>query len=147
MAEYLGISDAFFWLIVIIILAVTEIATARLVAVWIAVGALCALLAAVFNLSLPLQALIFVITSAAALAITRPFVKRIIAKDVYKSSQTLIGQVVFVTECVDNDKGTGFVKVMGRKIKARSEKGDIIETGTQAVVSRTDGFTVYIVKM
>lgn len=146
MMDLIGISDAMFWLIIIIALVVIEVSTARMIAVWVAIGALCALAAAVFNLSLPIQVAVFMLASITAIFASRPLVKRILNNE-RVSLENLIGQVAFVTEDVDNENSTGAVKVGSKFFSAKSENGEIIAAGSQAVVSQIDDNDIYILKI
>ena len=63
------------WISLIVIFLVIEGLTAGLVTIWFAVGALAALIAAMFHAPLWLQLVWFFVISIAAFAVTRPLVK------------------------------------------------------------------------
>lgn len=63
------------WIGLIVIFLVIEGLTAGLVTIWFAVGALAALIAAMFHAPLWLQLVWFFVISIAAFAVTRPLVK------------------------------------------------------------------------
>ena len=65
------------WIGLIVIFLVIEGLTAGLVTIWFAVGALAALIAAMFHAPLWLQLVWFFVISIAAFAVTRPLVKKI----------------------------------------------------------------------
>ena len=66
------------WIGLIVIFLVIEGLTAGLVTIWFAVGALAALIAAMFHAPLWLQLVWFFVISIAAFAVTRPLVKKYI---------------------------------------------------------------------
>lgn len=65
------------WIGLIVIFLIIEGLTAGLVTIWFAVGALAALIAAMFHAPLWLQLVWFFAVSIAAFAVTRPLVKNI----------------------------------------------------------------------
>lgn len=66
------------WIGLIVIFLIVEGLTAGLVTIWFAVGALAALIAAMFHAPLWLQLVWFFAVSIAAFAVTRPLVKKYI---------------------------------------------------------------------
>ena len=67
----------FVWIGAIIVFGIVEAATAGLVSIWFVVGSVAALLAAAAGLSLLAQIVLFLVVSAAALAATRPLVRKL----------------------------------------------------------------------
>lgn len=67
------------WLGAIVLFGVVEAATAGLVSIWFVAGALAALIAVLLGAGIWVQLVAFVVVSAAALALTRPLVKKITA--------------------------------------------------------------------
>ncbi|MDM8201862.1 NfeD family protein [Allofournierella massiliensis] len=64
------------WAVLLAVFVVVELATANLVTVWFAVGALAALIASLFTHNLLWQALVFLLVSLVALIATKPLVSR-----------------------------------------------------------------------
>ena len=64
------------WAVLLAVFVVVELATANLVTVWFAVGALAALVASLFTHNLLWQALVFLLVSLVALIATKPLVSR-----------------------------------------------------------------------
>ena len=86
------------WLIALVVFAVVEAATAGLVCIWFAVGALAALLAGLFGAGILVQVVVFAVVSAAALAATRPLVRRMTAgKAVATNADRVLGAAAKVT--------------------------------------------------
>ena len=100
------------WIGLIVIFLIIEGLTAGLVTIWFAVGALAALIAAMFHAPLWLQLVWFFAVSIAAFAVTRPLVKKYINNRTQPTNvDMLIGQECLVTEDIDNLTGHGAVTV------------------------------------
>ena len=80
MIEFLQSIDlpVWLWLIALVIFGVVEAATAGLVCIWFAMGAMVALLAALLGTGVVEQVVVFAVVSAVALAATRPLVLSLI---------------------------------------------------------------------
>lgn len=134
-----------FWLAAFIALSVGEAATVGLVCIWFAIGALAAFLAACAGIQLWVQLIVFAVVSAAALALIRPAVARFLhTKRSPTNADRVVDQTALVTETVDNESGSGQVKVQGQIWTARSELGVVIPAGTQVKVKRIEGVKVFV---
>lgn len=103
------------WIGLIVIFLIIEGLTAGLVTIWFAVGALAALIAAMFHAPLWLQLVWFFAVSIAAFAVTRPLVKKYInSRTQPTNADMLIGQECLVTEDIDNLTGRGAVAIGGK---------------------------------
>ena len=81
------------WIVAIVVFLIIEAATAGLVTIWFAVGALAALLAAMFDAPVWLQLVWFFAISIAAFAVTRPLPKKYLnGKTQPTNAAMLIGQ-------------------------------------------------------
>ena len=135
------------WLIALVVFAVVEAATAGLVCIWFAVGALAALLAGLFGAGILVQVVVFAVVSAAALAATRPLVRRMTAgKAVATNADRVLGAAAKVTETIDNENSTGAVYVDGKTWTARSVDGIVIPVGEQVEVSSMEGVKLLVQK-
>ena len=133
------------WLGAAVLFGIVEALTAGLVSIWFVAGAGAALLAAVFDLSVPVQVGAFIVVTAAALAATRPLVKRWTAgKAVPTNADRVLGQTVKVTETVDNENAVGAVYVDGKTWTARSADGSVIPAGTRVIVERIEGVKLLV---
>lgn len=133
------------WLIALVLFAVVEAATAGLVCIWFAVGALAALLAALLGAGLAVQAVVFAVVSAAALALTRPLVRRMTAgRAVATNADRVLGAAAKVTETIDNENSAGAVYVDGKTWTARSADGSVIPAGEQVEVASMEGVKLYV---
>ena len=135
----------FFWTIAIIVFMSVEASTAQFVSIWFAGGSFAALIAAIFEVSLPLQILIFVLVSGLLLIFTKKFVDRFKSKSGIKTNfNALIGQVAVVTEDISNLDGKGAAKLRGIEWSARSEDNMKIKQGTYVTVKNIDGVKLIV---
>ena len=129
-----------FWLILMAVLLLVEAAVPGLVSIWFALGALAAMIGAVCKASLPIQIVLFVVVSMAALVVTRPLVKKYVnAKVQHTNADRILGQECVVTEQVDNLAGTGEISVDGKRWTARSSDLAVIPQGSRVTVERIEG--------
>ena len=116
-----------FWLVLLVVLVVIEIATLGLTTIWFAGGALVALIAAAFGAPLYFQVALFIAVSAVLLFFTRPLGVRYFNNDRVKTNaESLIGKKAVVEEEIDNLKPTGLVNVKGQEWTARSTNDDVV---------------------
>lgn len=143
----LGI-DGVFWLAGIVVLLVLEAATAGLTCIWFALGALAALVSALFGAQLWLQIVWFLVVSAVSLYLTRPLVKKYVNSETQPTNADMVvGMEAKVTEDIDNLAGTGAVSVGGKVWTARSASGDAIGAGELVRVERIEGVKLIVSKM
>ena len=110
------------WLGAVILFGVVELATAGLVSIW------------------------FVAGSLAALAATRPLVRRYTRRDtVATNADRVLGSRAKVTETIDNENSTGAVYVDGKTWTARSAEGDVIPAGEQVEVTSIEGVKLLVI--
>ena len=135
------------WLGAIVLFGVVEAATAGLVSIWFVAGALAALIAVLLGAGIWVQLVAFVVVSAAALALTRPLVKKITAgRSVPTNADRVLGRTARVTETIDNDSASGAVYVDGKTWTARSVDGIVIPVGEQVEVSSMEGVKLLVQK-
>ena len=133
------------WLIALVLFGIVEAATAGLVCIWFAVGALAALLAALLGAGVVVQVVVFAVVSAAALAVTRPLVRRMTAgKAVATNADRVLGAAAKVTETIDNENSRGAVYVDGKTWTARSADGTVIPAGEQVEVASLEGVKLFV---
>ena len=111
MGPYMG----YVWISVAVILAIYEMSTVQLVAVWFVIGAVCAALSTLFVDSIVLQAVIFVAVSLLVLLATRPIVNKFRQKQIKVSTNAdrLIGTIGVMTGDLSKPEDTGLAKVSG----------------------------------
>lgn len=138
--------QAYIWLGLLIIFLVIEIVTVGLTSIWVAGGALAALLLNIAGLNLFWQIGAFFVVSLLLLFFTRPFaVKYINVRHEKTNYEGIIGKVVRVTEIVNNLEQTGTAVVNGLEWTARSERDeDIFEPGTLVKVVSISGVKLIV---
>ena len=140
------------WLGAIVLFGVAEILTEGMVSIWFVAGSLAALFTCMSGWSLPgispggTQLLVFAVVSAAALALSRPFVRRFMTgqPNVATNLDRVLGMVAKVTEPVDNARSSGAVYVDGKTWTARSADGSVIPVGTQVKVQKIEGVKLLV---
>ena len=138
----------YFWLVVIVVAAVVEGATAQLVSIWFVAGGVGALIADLCGADLWLQAVVFVVVSAVTLLATRPLVKKLLNfKRVDTNAGRYIGKTGIVIIEINNMLGVGQVNVLGSIWTARSEDSSVIEVGEHVLIKSIEGVIVIVTKI
>lgn len=136
------------WLGGVVLFGAVEAATAGLVSIWFAAGAVAGLIAAWLGAGVAAQVVLFAVVSAAALAVTRPLVRRYAAgKAVPTNLDRVLGDTGRVTETIDNARSAGAVYVDGKTWTARSDDGAVIPQGTTVKILRMEGVTLFVKKI
>ncbi len=134
-----------FWAVLIIVFGIIEGVTAQLVSIWFVAGSVAGLISAVCGAPVALQAAIAVIVCVAALAITRPLVKKYITpKAQPTNADRCIGESAVVIQSIDNLKSTGQVKCGSNIWSARSENGEPISEGSVVTVKKIEGVKLIV---
>ena len=103
------------WLGAAVVFGVVEALTAGLVSIWFVAGSAAALIGAFLGAGLGVQVALFVVVSAAALAVTRPLVRRYTAgKAVPTNLDRVLGDSGKVMETIDNENSSGACYVDGK---------------------------------
>ena len=133
------------WTGAIILFGIVEAATAGLVSIWFVAGALVALVAAFVGASLPIQIVLFLAVSAAALAVTRPMLSRMITANAQPTNaDRVLGETAKVTETIDNENSVGAVYVDGKTWTARSVDGTVIPAGSRVTIESMEGVKLLV---
>ena len=135
------------WLVIAVVMGVTEACTVQLVSVWFAIGSAAACITSLFTDQIYIQVIVFVVVTAIALAVTRPLVKKLKRKrPEATNADRYIGKSAVVVELIDNDHAKGLVKVDNEKWTARSVDGQLIEPGDRVVVTAIEGVKLIVDK-
>ena len=136
------------WLGLLILFLVIEIATVGLTTIWMAGGALGALILDLAGLNLWWQIGAFLVVSFTMLVFTRPFVVKYINSHHEKTNyEGIIGKVVRITEKVDNLQQTGTAVGNGLEWTTRAERDDVIlDPGDLAKVVNISGVKLIVKK-
>ena len=136
------------WLGGVVLFGAVEAATAGLVSIWFAAGAVAGLIAAWLGAGVAAQVVLFAVVSAAALAVTRPLVRRYAAgKAVPTNLDRVLGDTGRVTETIDNARSAGAVYVDGKTWTARSDDGAVSPQGTTGKILRMEGVKLFVRKI
>lgn len=141
-------SAEMFWVAMIVVTIVVEIATVGLTTIWMTGGALVALAIALLGGSLNLQLAVFFGVTFVLLYWTRPIaVKYLNSRRTRTNVEETLGQPVRVIERVDNKEETGKVNYKGMEWTARSVMDeDVFEVDDVAVVQAIEGVKMLVAK-
>ena len=129
--------DTILWLVAIVAFIAVETATTALVSVWFAIGAAAAMFASFFTSSLGIQAAVFAVVSAVALAIMVPTLTR--RRKEHKP--LTIGKQGIVLVAIEPGM-PGRVRVDGLDWQARAEVA--IPQGARICVADVDGAVLLV---
>lgn len=136
------------WVAAIVVFGIVEAATAGLVSIWFVIGAVAAMLVSVGGFGIWIQMGAFIVVSAAALAATRPLVKKLTrGRSVPTNADRVLGLTAKVTETIDNENSSGAVYVDGKTWTARSADGGVIPGGCRVKVERMEGVKLFVRKI
>lgn len=135
-----------FWICAIVVFLIIEAAVPGLISIWFAVGSVPALISAAFGGPEWLQITLFLVSSAAALVLTRPLARKYVNSRVQPTNADLvIGKDCVVVETVDNLHGTGAVSIGGKVWTARTESENLkLPEGSVAKVLKIDGVKLIV---
>ncbi|WP_300279480.1 NfeD family protein [Peptacetobacter sp.] len=140
----LGINIKLLWLAIAVIFGIGELFTAGLTLIWFSIGALLTMFLTTYIESIPLQLLIFGVSSSLMLFIVT---KKLVKKDEEYVSNTnidaLIGKYGIVEEEVSNIK-YGIVNLEGERWTAVSEDDIVIKKGEKVKVLKIDGVKLVV---
>lgn len=134
------------WLVAMIILLIIEGVVPGLVSIWFALGALAALISALFGAPIWLQLVWFLLVSIISLALTRPLAKKYVNSRVQPTNaDAVIGKDCIVVEDIDNILGAGAVVVGGKTWSARSVDENVKpKKGETVKALRIDGVKLIV---
>ncbi|MEE0248466.1 NfeD family protein [Peptacetobacter hiranonis] len=142
----LGINIKLVWLAVAVIFGIGEMFTAGLTLIWFSFGALATMFLTTYVESIPIQVVIFGVSSSIMLFIAT---KLMVKKDESYISNTnidaLIGKYAIVEKDVSNI-AYGIVNLEGEKWTAVSEKEVTYKKGEKVKVVRIDGVKLVVTK-
>ena len=134
-----------FWAVAVVAFVILELATVGLASIWFALGALCALIAALLGAPVWLQIVWFAIVSIATLLLTRPLAKKYInSRATATNADRVIGKKAVVKERIDELAGTGAVLADGKMWSARTVDGSAAEPGDIVTVREIRGVKLIV---
>lgn len=135
--------EAALWLVAGLVLIGVELFTGTFVLVMLGGGALAAAAGAFFDVSVPLQLVIFAAVSLVLLLGARPALRRRMRVDALDNGHNPVGTSGLVTERVDRDSGQ--IKIDGALWSARSlDHGRVFEPGERVTVVQLSGVTAMV---
>ena len=135
------------WLVIAVVMGVTEACTVQLVSVWFAIGSAAACITSLFTDQIYIQVIVFVVVTAIALAVTRPLVKKLKRKrPEATNADRYIGKHGIVVQDIDNAHAKGMVKVDNEKWTARSADAQPIKQGESIIVTAIEGVKLIVTK-
>jgi len=137
-----------FWLIAMVVLLIIEAVVPGLISIWFALGALAALISALFHAPIWLQIVWFVAVSVLTLVLTRPLVRKYVNNRVTPTNADMvIGKDAVVTERIDNLHAKGAVLLDGKTWTARmDQESEGAEPGETVRVLRIEGVKLIVEK-
>ncbi len=137
--------NAILWLILFVVLLITEFATMGLTTIWFAAGSLVAFFASLLHATWWLQFILFIIVSFVMLIFTRPIAVKYLNKGITKTNvNSIVGRTGKVVKEIDNQLATGYVAIGGQEWAARSANGNVIQVGTIVTVKAIEGVKVIV---
>ena len=136
--------DWIFWLVLVIVLSIIEIATVSLVSIWFVASGIVVMILSFFICDVAIESTIFALLGILLLLVTRPIVSKLRSKDNAKTNlDRIIGEDAIVTEDITKNS-VGEVKIDGKRWSAISKdkclKGDTVR------VLKIDGVKLIVEK-
>lgn len=137
------------WIILLIVFVLGELATIGLTSIWFAAGALAALITAMAGASPIVQFFVFLAVSILLLAATRPWAHKYVnAKMQRTNADSLVGEIIRISERVSNMDQTGMAVVHGQEWTVRTRNdSEIIEPGEEAKILAISGVKLIVEKV
>ncbi len=144
-----SMDPAIFWLGLVILLLIIEIATMGLTTIWFAGGAMVAFISTFFGADAAMQRTIFLVLSMALLIVTRPAAVRYMRSGHEKTNaESLIGRTAVVTADIDNLAQSGEVIISDVSWTARSrEESCVIPAGSKVRICAIEGVKLIVEEM
>ena len=128
-----------YWIAVIVIAIIAELATEQLISIWFVPGAIAAVILDFFYPSLAAEIILFLVLSGAGIILTKLFITKH-KGDTRTNIDAIIGERCIVTEKIDNFAGCGQARVNGQIWSARgSAENDVFEVGESLTVVAIEG--------
>jgi membrane protein implicated in regulation of membrane protease activity len=138
-----------FWLIIILVCIFAEIHTNAFLAVFFGGGAIIPFFLALWSVPFAVQAVVWLIISGLLIGLLRPaamhrFHHRGILDLAAPSKSSMTNLTGFVEDTVGDEGHPGRVKIKGETWKAVTTAPDSIPGGTQIIVTKTFGTTLWV---
>ncbi|MBO4456822.1 MAG: NfeD family protein [Butyrivibrio sp.] len=115
------------WLVIVVVMALIELATMGLITIWFAAGALVSMILAILGVGVPGQVVAFFVVSVLVLCSVRPLAAKHFNNKLKKTNlDAIIGKKLIAMCDIDNLKQSGKVQFEGSIWLARSSSDMII---------------------
>jgi len=142
-----GLEMWLIWMILAAIFIVGEIFTAGFFIMWFGIGAAAAGVGALLGLGAGWQLAIFILVSLILVLVSRKFANKITKEQPAGiGASRFVGKKAVVIQEINNDKGTGRVRMDKEEWRAESEDDSIIPVDSHVVTVQIEG-THLIVKL
>lgn len=133
------------WIAAMVFFGILEAATVNMVSVWFVGGSLAALVVQLLGGNHWLQLAAFLLVSGILLAALRPFVRKFVSPNkIATNADMAIGRDAYLTETVDNIRGTGALKLDGKEWTVRSADGAVLEKNTLVKIVDMQGVKLFV---
>ena len=133
------------WIGLMVVFAIVEASTVSMVSLWFIGGSLGGLIVTLLGGGLWLQIVVFLAVSVALLACLRPFVRKYVTpKKTATNVDMVLGRSAYLTQTVDNLRGTGALKLDGKEWTVRSADESILPEGTLVKIVKLEGVKLYV---
>ena len=137
--------DWILWVGLMVVFGILELSTVNLVSIWFVAGSLVAMIAALSGASLWVQIILCLVTAGVLLAFLQPFVRKFVSpKKTATNADMVLGREAYLTEEVDNIRGTGSLKLDGKEWTVRSVDQSLLPAGTLVKIVRLEGVKLYV---
>ena len=135
------------WIIIGILLIIAEVFSMDFVVSCFGIAALITSIGAYLEISFNWQLVMFSLVSLFVFIAIRPVIRHKLLQDKIRTgSDAMIGTEHMVTEDIDNDSDTGYVKVGSEFWRARSHQNEVIKKGSKIRIKNVAGSTVRVNK-
>ena len=133
------------WIGLMVVFGIAEAATVNMVSVWFVGGCLVGLIVNLLGGNVWLQIGACLVVSGGLLACLRPFVKKYVTpKKTATNADMVLGRTAYLTEAVDNLRGTGALKLDGKEWTARGVGEAVLPEGTLVKIVKLEGVKLYV---
>ena len=137
--------DWILWVGLMVVFGILELSTVNLVSIWFVAGSLVAMAAALLGASIWVQIVLCLITAGVLLAFLQPFVRKFVTpKKTATNADMVLGREAYLTEAVDNIRGTGSLKLDGKEWTVRSMDQTVLPAGTLVKIVKLEGVKLYV---
>ncbi len=141
-------TEAVFWLVVMILFLILEMATISLVSIWFVGGSLAAFLVSFIVKKPWVEVIVFLGVSLVLLLLIRPMAAKLGVKkkdQIRSGAQSLVGKRAVVTESIDNLHAKGAVQVNGQFWSAKTADDDVqISKDSVVMIREVDGVRLVV---